>query len=90
MLMILMLLYAVILAAIAWYLLSHQTKPFLTFTQPSTPLAQAMGLTGYSLIVAAVLSLVSAFVNIVNLALVALVLGAAIMGLFALSFTRYL
>lgn len=90
MLMILMLLYAVILAAIAWYLLSHRTKPFLTFTQPNTPLAQAMGLTGYSLIVAAVLSLVSAFVNIVNLALVALVLGAAIMGLFALSFTRYL
>ncbi|WP_156321794.1 hypothetical protein [Lacticaseibacillus thailandensis] len=90
MLLILMLLYAVILVLIAWYLLSHRHKPFLVFTEPSTQLAQTMGLAGYGLLVAAVLSLVAAFVNIVNLALVALVLGAAVMGLFGLSCTRFL
>ncbi|MCG4280840.1 hypothetical protein [Lacticaseibacillus saniviri] len=82
-------LYALVLLAVAWYLYAHRRGPFLNFKQVPAGLQQAISSVSLGLLAVAILCVVAIILTNQALGLVALSLGALIMGGLGLILPRF-
>lgn len=90
MLTVIMLIYAIVLVALAAYLYTHRQHDFLTLKTVPEKLGQTLAAYTTVLVVAALIAIVSAFVAITWLKLAALVLGALTVGVLGLNLPKYI
>lgn len=87
---ILMLIYALVLFALAAYLLMHRQHDFLTLKQVPEKLTKTLVNYAWLLIFAGVIAVVAAFVPNTWLQVAGLILGAIAGGLLGISLPKYL
>ncbi|WP_461213651.1 hypothetical protein [Lacticaseibacillus sp. GG6-2] len=85
-----MLLYAIVLVALAAYLFTHRTHDFLMLKD--VPRSVSISLASYAvvLVIVAIAAIVSAFIDLTWLKLAVLVAGALIVGLLGVSLPGYM